>query len=132
MNVLVVGAGGVGSAIAAVAQHRDFFERMTLADIELGRAHAAVRTLREPDRFGAARIDASDPAEVVAAARDARADVIVNAADPRFNPQIFGAAFEARCTYLDMAMTLSEPHPDQPYERAGVMLGERQFAEHER
>jgi saccharopine dehydrogenase-like NADP-dependent oxidoreductase len=132
VNVLVVGAGGVGSAIAAVAQHRSFFERMTLADIDVDRAENAVRGRSEPDRFSAARVDASDTDALVAAARDAQADVIVNAADPRFNTQIFAAAFEAHCTYLDMAMTLSKPHPEEPYERPGVMLGERQFAEHER
>jgi saccharopine dehydrogenase-like NADP-dependent oxidoreductase len=31
-----------------------------------------------------------------------------------------------------MAMTLSEPHPERPYEVPGVKLGDRQFAEHER
>jgi saccharopine dehydrogenase (NAD+, L-lysine forming) len=52
----------------------------------------------------------------------------VNACDPRFNPSIFEAAFAAGCNYLDMAMTLSEPHPDRPYDEPGVMLGEQQFA----
>ena len=132
MKVLVVGAGGVGSAIAAIAQHRSFFDTMTLADRDVARAEGVVRRLGEPDRFSAERLDASDAEAVVECARRVRADVIVNAADPRFNPQIFGAAFEARCTYLDMAMTLSEPHPDRPYEEPGVKLGERQFAEHER
>jgi hypothetical protein len=31
-----------------------------------------------------------------------------------------------------MAATLSEPHPERPYELPGVMLGDAQFAEHER
>ena len=56
---------------------------------------------------------------------------MLNATDPRFNPQIFAAAFEARCTYLDMAATLSEPHPERPYSEPGVMLGDLQFAAHE-
>ena len=30
-------------------------------------------------------------------------------------------------TYLDMAMTLSEPHPTNPYEQVGVKLGDYQF-----
>jgi saccharopine dehydrogenase-like NADP-dependent oxidoreductase len=132
VKVLVVGSGGVGSAIAAIAQHRSFFEQMTLADLDLQRAQRAVSGLGEPDRFSAIRLDASDEGAIVAAARSTGADVIVNAADPRLNPAIFAAAFEARCTYLDMAMTLSEPHPDRPYELPGVKLGERQFAEHER
>jgi saccharopine dehydrogenase-like NADP-dependent oxidoreductase len=132
VKVLVVGSGGVGSAIAAIAQHRSFFDHMALADVDVERARRATSGLGEPDRFSALRLDASDPGAIVAAAREIGADVIVNAADPRFNPQIFSAAFEARCTYLDMAMTLSEPHPERPYEQPGIKLGDRQFAEHER
>ena len=60
------------------------------------------------------------------------ADVVLNATDPRFNPPIFAAAFEAGCRYLDMAMTLSEPHPEEPYSKPGVKLGDAQFAEDER
>ena len=44
---------------------------------------------------------------------------------------IFDACFEAGVTYLDMAMTLSEPHPERPYEETGVKLGDYQFAQHE-
>ncbi len=132
MKVLVVGSGGVGSAIAGIAQHRSFFEHMALADVDVERAQRTISGLGEPDRFSALRLDASDQDAIVAAARATGADVIVNATDPRLNPQIFSAAFAARCTYLDMAMTLSEPHPERPYEQPGIKLGDRQFAEHER
>jgi saccharopine dehydrogenase-like NADP-dependent oxidoreductase len=67
---------------------------------------------------------------VAALARDA--DVVLNATDPRFNPAIFAAAFEAGSVYLDLAMTLSEPHPEEPYSKPGVKLGDAQFAEDER
>jgi len=53
--------------------------------------------------------------------------VIVNACDPRFNPPIFEAAFEAGCDYIDMAMHLSMPHPTDPYNQIGVSLGAAQF-----
>jgi saccharopine dehydrogenase-like NADP-dependent oxidoreductase len=132
MRVLVIGAGGVGSAIAAVAERREAFERLVLADVDERRAEHAVARYEDRDRFAAAVADASDPAAVVELARRERADVVVNATDPRFNPQIFAAAFEARCTYLDMALTLSEPHPECPYERPGVKLGDRQFEQDER
>src|SRR5580765_3477400 len=132
MNVLVVGSGGVGSAIAAIAERRSFFDHIALADRDGDRASRAVSGLEDPDRFSSLQLDASDRQAIVNAARETRADVIVNAADPRLNPQIFSAAFEARCTYLDMAMTLSEPHPERPYEEPGIKLGDRQFAEHER
>jgi saccharopine dehydrogenase-like NADP-dependent oxidoreductase len=105
---------------------------MTLADLDPERARRSVEGLGEPDRFASAQVDASDSAAIVELARRERADVVVNATDPRFNPSIFAAAFEARCTYLDMAMTLSEPHPERPYEEPGVKLGDRQLAEHER
>jgi saccharopine dehydrogenase (NAD+, L-lysine forming) len=132
VRILVVGAGGVGTAIAAVAQQRSFFEQMTLADLDLGRAQRAVERLGEPDRFAAARLDASDADAIVALARELRADVVLNATDPRFNPQLFAAALEARCTYLDMAMTLSKPHPERPYEEVNVKLGDEQLAQDER
>ena len=126
MRVLVIGAGGVGAAVAAVARRRDFFERITFADVDEGKARAAVAREDDP-RFAAAAVDASDAASVAALARAERADAILNAVDPRFNEAIFAGAFEAGCTYLDMAMTLSEPHPERPHEETGIKLGDHQF-----
>jgi saccharopine dehydrogenase (NAD+, L-lysine-forming) len=129
MNVLVVGTGGVGAAVAAVAQRRSFFDRFVLADLDPQRPEGLVARLDDP-RFAAAQVDASLAESIAALAREA--DVVLNATDPRFNPQIFAAAFETGCTYLDMAMTLSEPHPSEPYSKPGVKLGDAQFAEGER
>jgi len=56
----------------------------------------------------------------------------VNACDPRLNPPIFAAAFDAGCHYLDMAMNLSTAHPERPYELPGRMLGEEQLAASDR
>ncbi len=131
MRVLVIGAGGVGAAVAAVAKRRDFFERMVLTDVDPARAQAAADRAGDP-RFAASSVDASDPPAIAALARAESADAILNAVDPRFNPAIFEAAFEAGCIYLDMAMTLSEPHPERPYEEAGVKLGDAQFDAAER
>jgi saccharopine dehydrogenase (NAD+, L-lysine-forming) len=131
MRMLVVGAGGVGSAVPAIAQRRTFFDRMTVADIALERARGAVDRLGEPDRFAAAQVDASDEAALVALLRELRADAVLNACDPRFNEPIFAACHAARATYLDMAMTLSRPHPTDPYNQPGTLLGELQLAEAE-
>ena len=128
VRILVIGAGGVGAAAAAVAARRDFFERLVLADVDLARAQAAADQTGD-ERFGAAAVDASNAAAIAELARAERADAILNAVDPRFNPPIFAAAFDAGCTYLDMAMTLSEPHPERPYEEVGVKLGDAQFAD---
>jgi saccharopine dehydrogenase (NAD+, L-lysine-forming) len=131
MRVLVVGAGGVGAAFAAIAQRRPVFERVTLADISPQRARAAVSRLGEADRFAAERVDASDRGDLVRLIEQTKPDAVLNACDPRFNEPIFGACLHARVTYLDMAMTLSKPHPQRPYELPGTMLGEYQLASHE-
>ena len=126
MRVLVVGSGGVGAAVAAVAHRRGFFERMVFADVDEDRARRAVEPHGD-DRFGTAALDTSDASAIAELARAEAADTILNAVDPRFNPPIFQAAFDAGCTYLDMAMTLSEPHPERPFEETGVKLGDLQF-----
>jgi saccharopine dehydrogenase (NAD+, L-lysine-forming) len=131
MRVLVVGAGGVGAAFASIAQRRPAFERVTLADVSPARAHDVVAKLGEADRFSAERVDASDRAALLALIERLRPDAVLNACDPRFNEPIFDAAFQARTTYLDMAMTLSHPHPQRPHELPGVMLGDVQLARHE-
>ena len=52
----------------------------------------------------------------------------MNAVDPVFDMPLFEGAFAAGADYLDMAMSLSRPHPEAPYERVGVKLGDEQFA----
>jgi saccharopine dehydrogenase-like NADP-dependent oxidoreductase len=121
----------VGAAFAAIAQRRPAFEHVVLADVALDRAQAVADRLAEPDRFSAERVDASKKSELVELIGRVKADAVLNATDPRFNEAIFNAAFEARVTYLDMAMTLSHPHPERPYELPGELLGERQLSRHE-
>jgi saccharopine dehydrogenase-like NADP-dependent oxidoreductase len=131
MRVLVVGAGGVGAAFAAIAQRRPAFEQVVLADVSPERARRAAARLGEADRFTAEQVDASSLEQLVALIGKVKPDAVLNACDPRFNEPIFGACFEARVTYLDMAMTLSKPHTQRPYELPGVMLGEHQLQRHE-
>jgi saccharopine dehydrogenase (NAD+, L-lysine forming) len=131
MKVLVVGAGGVGAAFAAIAQRRPAFERVVLADVAVERVKAVVAGLGEPSRFSAERVDASSQRDLVQLIGRVQPDAVLNACDPRLNEPIFGAAFEAKATYLDMAMTLSHPHPQRPYELPGKMLGEDELSRHE-
>ena len=135
MRVLVVGAGGVGDAVARIAARRDFFELMLLADYDLGRAEAAVAAARAAgggDRFVAARVDASEVASVAGLAREHGITHVLNAVDPRFVMSVFTGAFEAGADYLDLAMSLSRPHPERPHQEVGVKLGDEQFAQAQR
>ncbi|HNJ98991.1 MAG TPA: saccharopine dehydrogenase NADP-binding domain-containing protein [Ilumatobacteraceae bacterium] len=127
MRVLIVGAGGVGASIASIAARRQVFEQIVLADVDHARAARAAARAGAPHVLST-RVDASDMLDLVELIRSVRADVVVNACDPRFNPPIFDAAFTAGCHYLDMAMHMSTPHPTDPYNTPGVMLGDAQFA----
>ncbi|MDP9329151.1 MAG: saccharopine dehydrogenase NADP-binding domain-containing protein [Actinomycetota bacterium] len=128
MKILVVGSGGVGAAVAPIAARRDFYEGIVFSDIDVSRAQRVVDRFGGGGKFSAAKVDATSAADVTAVARENDCDTILNAADPRFVPGIFQGAFDAGATYLDMAMSLSEPHPDKPYELVGKMLGDDQFA----
>jgi saccharopine dehydrogenase-like NADP-dependent oxidoreductase len=125
MRILLVGAGGVGAAFAAIAERRDFYEALVIADYDLARAE---RAAIDP-RFVAARVDASDTASVAALVREHRITHVMNAVDPRFVMPIFEGALSAGADYLDMAMSLSQPHPEEPYAHTGVKLGDDQFAQ---
>jgi saccharopine dehydrogenase-like NADP-dependent oxidoreductase len=127
MRILLVGAGGVGSAVAAIAARREFVQRLVVGDYDLARAEKAVAAVGDP-RFVAARIDAADEDAVRGLLTEHRCDALLNATDPRFVMPLFRAALAAGVHYLDMAMSLSRPHPERPYELPGVKLGDEQFA----
>ncbi|HLI35794.1 MAG TPA: saccharopine dehydrogenase C-terminal domain-containing protein, partial [Streptosporangiaceae bacterium] len=124
MRILLVGAGGVGSAFAGIAARRRFAE-LIIADYDLARAQRAAAA---SGRYAAVRLDARDEGAVAALLADRRCDVLVNATDPRFVMPLFRAALRAGTHYLDMAMSLSRPHPGDPYRATGVKLGDEQFA----
>jgi saccharopine dehydrogenase (NAD+, L-lysine forming) len=125
MRILLVGAGGVGASFAAIAARRDFFEQVVVADYDLDRARRAASV---DERFVADRVDASSAAAVASLVRQHRVTHVMNAVDPRFVMPIFDGAYDGGADYLDMAMSLSRRHPDAPYERVGVKLGDEQFA----
>jgi saccharopine dehydrogenase-like NADP-dependent oxidoreductase len=130
MRILVVGTGGVGAAVAPIAARRDFYDRIVFADIDEARARRVVdRYDGSTGRFVAARVDAADAGSIAAVAREHGCDAILNAVDPRFVMPVFRGALEAGATYLDMAMSLSHPHPERPHELVGTKLGDEQFAE---
>jgi saccharopine dehydrogenase (NAD+, L-lysine forming) len=127
MRILLVGAGGVGSAAAAIATRRRFFERCVVADYDEIRAKRAVQPL-DDDRFVAAQVDASSAENVTALCREHSITHVLNAVDPRFVMPIFSGALAAGADYLDMAMSLSRPHATRPHAECGVKLGDEQFA----
>ena len=127
MKALVIGAGGVGSAIANIASRRSFITEMVIADRNLSRAEAAVTKVKD-SRFSAAEVNAAELEDVRALIRKANPDIVVNAVDPRYVMPIFLACEIENTNYMDMAMSLSRPHPHYPNTETGVKLGDEQFA----
>ena len=127
MKVLLVGVGGVGEAIAAISKPRAWMEQMVLADYNVKRAEEVQKKMGDPQRFPVEFIDASNQKMIEDLARKYGVDLIMNSVDPIFNKQIFDAAFNVGATYMDMAMTLSEPHPSDPFHQSGIKLGDYQF-----
>jgi len=123
MRILLVGAGGVGTAFARIAARRPFAE-LIVADYDLGRAQRAAAA---SDRFTAVRLDARDEQAVADLLTAHSADALMNATDPRFVMPLYRAALRTSTNYLDMAMSLSHPDQDAPYSHTGVKLGDEQF-----
>lgn len=127
MKILLVGTGGVGEALAVIANRRPWMEKMVLADYKLDRAKEVQARLGDSFRFPVEYVDAAKKYMVEDLARKHHVDLIMNGCDPLFNVPIFEAAYNVGCHYMDMAMTLSEPHPSQPFSLPGVKLGDYQF-----
>lgn len=127
MKVLLVGVGGVGEAIAAMAKPRKWMDLMVLAEYNVKRAEEVQKKLGDPQKFPVEFVDASKQESIEALAKKYKVDLIMNAVDPIYNEQIFDAAYNVGTKYMDMAMTLSQPHPKDPFNKTGVKLGDYQF-----
>jgi len=105
LKVLLIGVGGVGEAIALVARDRPWLEKMVMADYNLERASKVQKRLGDVDKYPIEHIDARDISRIVQVARKHGINLIMNAVSNFYNDTIFDAAFEAGCSYLDMAMS---------------------------
>jgi saccharopine dehydrogenase (NAD+, L-lysine-forming) len=132
MKVLLIGTGGVGEAIAVMAKQHPWVEQVVLSDYNLDRVQEVQSRLNDPERFPAEWVDASQQEMIENLAKKYGVDLIMNACDPVYNIPIFEAAYTAGCHYMDMAMTLSHPHPQNPYTECGEKLGDYQFARSEK
>jgi saccharopine dehydrogenase (NAD+, L-lysine-forming) len=128
MKVLLVGVGTVGEAIARLSAGKPWLEQMVLAGHDLERVQQVADSIGDASTHPVALLDASDADAVEALARAFDVDLVMNAVDPRFVMPVFRGALAAGVNYMDMALSLSSPHPTDPYSQTGVKLGDDQFA----
>lgn len=126
MRVLIIGAGGVGSAVATTINKWGLFEHVVIADYDEGKAQRAIAGFDL--RFVARHLNASDGAAIEELIASEGITAVLNVLDPRFVMSIFKACLNAGVTYLDTAMSLSTPHPQEPTSKTGLKLGDEQFA----
>ncbi|MDR1573447.1 MAG: saccharopine dehydrogenase NADP-binding domain-containing protein [Clostridiales Family XIII bacterium] len=133
MRLLIIGAGGVGTSAAMIIKRAGtegaWAEKVVISDYNLARAERVEKSVGDP-RFVAEQINAREPASIKAVIAKHGVTFVMNAVEPSFNEIIFDTCLEAGVGYLDCAMTLSEPHPEKPFERAHVKLGDYQFERH--
>lgn len=136
MKVLLLGAGAVGESYAVLTRQADpnheWLEKLVVADFSEDRVREVADRFGGGDRYPWEQVDASDQARIEEVIRKHQVDLVMNGCPQHFDEEIFDAAFNQGCHYIDMAMTLSEKHPKQPYQKVGVMLGDYQFEQHGR
>ena len=124
----------MGNAIAKIAATRNFFEQIVVSDYNQSRADEVIDWIRDrhgddiASKFVSAKIDAGSAANVTDLCLEHKITHVLNAVEPKFVPTVFSGAFSAGVHYMDMAMSLSEPHPEDPFHKPGIKLGDQQFA----
>jgi len=107
MKALILGTGGVGESMAAIAKRRDpdakIFETLVLADYDLAKAEAVSQRLGFA-RFPAAQVDGFDAAAVAALASAHGVEIICNFLPMNANLPVMEAALLAGVHYLDTAL----------------------------
>ena len=105
-NVLVVGAGGVGSVgVHKMAMNSELFQTITLASRRKFKCDDIAQSVKE--RVGVtintAELDAMDVSATVALIRESGAELLVNLALPYQDLALMDACLEAGIHYLDTA-----------------------------
>lgn len=132
MKILIVGTGGVGEAAARIAKERDpegkWVDLMVISHHRQNRLDQLLPAFADDSRFPLELLDAHDQDAVKALIKKYGIQLLFNACNPSFNVMLFDTAYECGIQYMDMAMSLSTPHPTDPYNKPGVMLGDYQYS----
>lgn len=101
MDVLLVGAGGVGTVIARHLASSETVDSVLLADIDLNQAERVARKLGRR-KLSAAKLDAGNVRQVDRAMRGK--GLVINSSLPRFNSILMDSALRHGTKYADLAL----------------------------
>ena len=119
MNVLVLGAGGVGESICALFKRRNdttsWLGKVILADYDHDKAIKAVEKLADSEIFIAERVDALKKDEIVTLAKKYDVGFMVHClVTEGFTEVIMDACLECGCHFVDMALSETIRDPEDP------------------
>ncbi len=137
MNILIIGAGGVGTSAAMIIKRAgdegQWAKKIVIADYDEARAKEVAEDICGGGRFVASKIDASNQEDMAKVIKAFDIDFVMNAVEPSFNESIFETCYEEGVTYLDCAMTLSKPVENAAGKEVSYeKLGDYQFDQHEK
>ena len=128
-NVLLIGAGGVGSVVAhKCAMVPEVFGEITLASRTKSKCDAIAAEIKQ--RIGrdiaTAQVDADDPVQTAALIRQTGARLVINVALPYQDLAIMDACLAAGCDYMDTANY--EPKDVAKFEYSWQWASQERFA----
>lgn len=111
-NVLIIGAGGVGSAVThKCAQHNDELGDICLASRTLSKCEHIVETVNDKEnlknadgKLSVSELDAKDVDAIAALITSNESSMVLNAASPHCNLAIIEACLRTGAHYLDTAV----------------------------
>ena len=111
-NVLIIGAGGVGSAVThKCAQHNEELGDICLASRTLSKCEHIVETVNERNslensdgKLTVAKLDAKDADAVAGLITRNESSIVLNAGSPHCNLAIIEACLRTGAHYLDTAL----------------------------
>src|SRR5260370_37426609 len=118
-RILLVGAGGVGTAFARIAARRRFAD-LVIADYDLGRAARAAEA--DPDRYAAVQLDARDEQATAPLLTEHRCAVLTKPTHARCVMPLHRAPHLSGSHFAHIAGSLAPPLQYAPYQPTGVQL----------
>lgn len=125
MRMMLIGAGAVGESILKILKVRDvkkdWLTYVLVCDYDLHRAQEVVEKLGEKERFEAAKVDATNTADIISLIQAHNIDFVMDGAPPFASNMIFNAAFEAGVNYGNMgtwSVPMEEPSFGQGIENS--------------
>ncbi len=122
-NVLIVGAGGVGSVAAhKCAQNNDILGDIFIASRTVRKCHEIIDSIHGKNnikdksrKLHARQLDAMDVSATAGLIEEANARTVINVASPQCNMSIMDACLKASATYLDTAVHEGPHREKEPY-----------------